>query len=468
MLQHEVATADGPDEVVALLVERGPAIVRIKRGGAELTAYLRKGDGVVRALEKGEIQELRALLGRADIDRLGPYREPGQVWSVREILHIAKGLGHRVAIERAAGYVRHADALRPWSEIEDFFAHAAIRLPCRRVSDSVELVWSRYAPLVAEDIAGQLPLIDRVCKRGGELLFGELTGSSPVRVRWYRAEGPRLVRDREGPPRLAKLMAGRLSDDDGSGAEFGGWWSWVARQIADAESRLPVELRRRDEPETEKRRRAALPSFREAVGTLDGRGVVFRKLLQGSVTLESFDVRQGTVTPLGFHRSQDYTPIVFVEPLRRVLLAPIARKEWWETLGESGSPPLAQVLVEGLRRLRGPGPQPVLVDPYSGKVEPVDGDLWDLCCELRRPHQPRGTAGELWMTRPDAKTMGTEIGLFDARRLRFRRLGVLPGCSATSAQVWVDEPSGVAYVAQGEYVSRHRIVYDGNSKRGAR
>lgn len=99
-------------------------------------------------------------------------------------------------------------------------------------------------------------------------------------------------------------------------------------------------------------------------------------------------------------------------------------------------------------------PEYRLVDPATGKAEPMGGEFAPFARVTHRPLQPTGNADEVWVAvhdNPyDDKETTTRIGRYDTRRFAFTEVLTLPGVRFTSMDVWVDEQAGLAYVALGE------------------
>jgi hypothetical protein len=65
------------------------------------------------------------------------------------------------------------------------------------------------------------------------------------------------------------------------------------------------------------------------------------------------------------------------------------------------------------------GPEYWLVDPETGKAEVTSGEIRPLTHVGARPLQATGKGGQYWAAIPSEKDGGTDIGLYDAKYLKF-------------------------------------------------
>jgi hypothetical protein len=87
-----------------------------------------------------------------------------------------------------------------------------------------------------------------------------------------------------------------------------------------------------------------------------------------------------------------------------------------------------------------------LVDPETGKGEITTAEVRPLTHAGARPLQPKNASGEYWAAIPSGKADGTDIGIFDAKALRFIPQMHVPGIHFDSQALWIDEPTQTAYV----------------------
>ena len=88
-------------------------------------------------------------------------------------------------------------------------------------------------------------------------------------------------------------------------------------------------------------------------------------------------------------------------------------------------------------RAGGRSPQHFLVDPTSGRVQPVKGEFSPCHSLAQRPLQPTGKAGEYWATRPTKTNTGTELGRYRLRDFQFSTVRSYAGIRFDSSSIWV-------------------------------
>jgi hypothetical protein len=91
-------------------------------------------------------------------------------------------------------------------------------------------------------------------------------------------------------------------------------------------------------------------------------------------------------------------------------------------------------------------PEYWLVNPETGKAEVTSGEVRPLTHVGARPLQRTNTDGQYWAAIPAEKDGGTDIGLYDAKSLKFARQMHVPELSFNSQALWVDEHTRTAYV----------------------
>ncbi|MEM7011349.1 MAG: hypothetical protein AAF585_07685 [Verrucomicrobiota bacterium] len=81
-----------------------------------------------------------------------------------------------------------------------------------------------------------------------------------------------------------------------------------------------------------------------------------------------------------------------------------------------------------------------LLDPESGELEPIDGDVWPLIRISWRPLQPTGNENEVWA----AKNGSDEVivGRYDLEKFKFEEVLKIPNANFESMDMWVDEAGG--------------------------
>jgi hypothetical protein len=89
-------------------------------------------------------------------------------------------------------------------------------------------------------------------------------------------------------------------------------------------------------------------------------------------------------------------------------------------------------------------PEYFLVDPASGRVQPVKGEFSPCHSLNKRPLQPTGKAGEFWATRPTEA--GVELGRYRLKDFQFTPVRSYAGIRFGSSSIWVSGKSLFAVV----------------------
>jgi hypothetical protein len=87
-----------------------------------------------------------------------------------------------------------------------------------------------------------------------------------------------------------------------------------------------------------------------------------------------------------------------------------------------------------------------LMDPATGVIQKVNGDVRPLWQQTSRPLQNASAADTFWAAVTDEKRKATVIGLYNAKLLMFKEVLVLPTIEFTSMDLWVDEAAKQAYI----------------------
>jgi hypothetical protein len=112
---------------------------------------------------------------------------------------------------------------------------------------------------------------------------------------------------------------------------------------------------------------------------------------------------------------------------------------------------------------RGEQTEHMLLDPASGKLESVQGDLEPLGHQNLRPLQPVTGSQEYWAAIPDSEKNLTRVGRYDTRAFSFKPLMEIPEVRFTSEAMWVDEAAKRIYLAYNGHLLRLPLVVDQKS-----
>ena len=91
-----------------------------------------------------------------------------------------------------------------------------------------------------------------------------------------------------------------------------------------------------------------------------------------------------------------------------------------------------------------------LLEPRTGKLQPVKGEFYPLRDQTYRGLQPTGQPNEFWAAIPDSEKDETAIGKYDSKSFVFTPLLELPKIQLKSMDIWVDEKEGFVYFVYGE------------------
>lgn len=85
------------------------------------------------------------------------------------------------------------------------------------------------------------------------------------------------------------------------------------------------------------------------------------------------------------------------------------------------------------------------LDPDTGAVTPVKGEVRPIGHQTFRSLQPTGKPNEFWAAIPDREKRTTAVGLYDSRALTFKPVLVIPKISFNSMDMWVDSAENKVY-----------------------
>ena len=128
-----------------------------------------------------------------------------------------------------------------------------------------------------------------------------------------------------------------------------------------------------------------------------------------------------------------YRPIAFVSSINRVLLGPYEYHHGYDR--HDGDEDEEDNEADG--RLYS------LLDPVSGTLIPVRGEVRPLVHQTFRPLQPASAAFEYWAAIP--KDKGTVVGIYNTRTFTMKPVLTLPKITFDSMDIWVDAAEGKLY-----------------------
>lgn len=122
-------------------------------------------------------------------------------------------------------------------------------------------------------------------------------------------------------------------------------------------------------------------------------------------------------------------PLAFVASLNRVLIRGVVYPE----REEDGEIPDPQAGAH------------FLMDPETGDLYPVKGEVRPLAQQTFRPLQAATTPDEFWAAIPGAAGKDTLVGLYNAKMLSFKPVQKISRIAFTSMDMWVDEKENKVY-----------------------
>lgn len=122
-------------------------------------------------------------------------------------------------------------------------------------------------------------------------------------------------------------------------------------------------------------------------------------------------------------------PLAFIPSINRVLIRGVVYGDHDHESDEEEEP-------EGVN---------FLLDPETGAVQPVRGEVRPLAQQTFRALQAAATPGEFWAAIPDDGKNETMVGLYNAKTLTFKPIQKLPRIIFDSMDMWVDEKENKVY-----------------------
>jgi hypothetical protein len=121
------------------------------------------------------------------------------------------------------------------------------------------------------------------------------------------------------------------------------------------------------------------------------------------------------------------------------------------------APALQQVLLSNAQPFGyATGDKHFLLNPATGKIQAIKGEFRPLTMNTSMLFQPTGKANEVWASIYDSEKRDCLIGRYDLATFTFTSALKLPGLGEPRTEMWVDEATGKVY-----------FVHDGNLLRVA-
>jgi hypothetical protein len=433
---------------------RHSAIVRVVRGKAELCKQKDAMREECRQLTESELQALRELYEEVSFDDSGPIILPGDVssGSSREFIKLDKSGGRRVytsELNHLKEYLPNA-AKKPHVKLESFFellcgaGEFEPRYALKARIEDLEVI-------VADD---QHP-VSYVCKQGDEIRAlvrekdagqtetnGETKWEDAV-WRWHSVVNNQLGEIADQPDACPILDAGEDMPE-----EMRKYWQEMRRYRTDVENSL-WEIR-------SGRYFVRAGWWKDQVGLwLCSPGAEPKLIVEDMYSTP-------LMTPDGNHlvavtRNPRFATLVRIE-IRNKQVTKVETDHFYDPL--TLVPGSGNVYFQGNH---GEQTEHMLLDPASGKLEAVKGDLDPLGHQKFRPLQPVAGSQEYWAAIPDSEKNLTRVGRYDARAFSFKPLMEIPEILFTSDEMWIDETARRIYLAYKGHLLRLQLASDQKS-----
>jgi hypothetical protein len=395
-------------------------IIRVRGGKAEISLYEVEGRRDVRALTESEFEELRSFTSRQEVEDLGPegYSCLGGHEGCYSYLRLTKDGGRRIMLYALRRAPKNPT---PHEELSGFFY---------RLSKSGEFV-TRYE--IEDKIPGvEVLLADKkqeavtACGAGREIrvLIGEKgaeykRGFAEATPEWreFSSGAPGKVTD-DPPtcrllstiPMLLKMRWNSYYSSFNQPTSVGNAWVYSSP----GEDAGIWKFEPGAEPV-----KIISGSYANPVATPDGKWLVAIKTVneggENTSQLVRHNLQTGKEFPVTMPNDDHSPPVTYVAAHGKILL--------------------------GYGR-HYPGEINYLLDPETGSVLEVKGELRPLDVEFARELQPTGNPNEFWAAIPDSQKRVTNIGRYDSKNFAFTSIIELPGLTLSNSDFWVDVNAG--------------------------
>jgi len=445
-MRDEVRRPNGPEEIYAIVPGQSPGvfnsiIIRVGKAGAEISLHQAEGRRLWRKLDSSELQELKDLASREEIDNLGPENPAGVMqfyplpaYSQFEYLRLTKDGGRRIMLSQLRREPKKEATLH--EQLSGLFYRLS-KTGDYKLRYAMEDLIPGVEVLLADD---KRPVIS-VCRNGVQPL---------VLVAAERPDSPyRNVEPPDAPQyEWRALASGQLGAqvDETPNCESGNFLlslpDWLRdlrletglipdrrARIGDAwfaQSRTENEYGIWKFEEGKSPVKVITGAFSNLVVTPDGKWIVAQKTIESVDKFEQRVVRIQLATGREFQVSGTATPNLFP-------LAYIAAHN-------------KLLLSQQQYQFREDGKGTFfLLDAETGIAQPVKGEFRPLMNPFARPLQPTDKAGEFWAAIYDNKKKATSVGSYDTRTFTFSPVAELPELRLTSENLWVDGAAGKLY-----------------------
>lgn len=445
-MRDEVRRPNGPEEIYAIVPSQSPGvfnsiIIRVGKAGAEISLHQAEGRRLWRKLDSSELQELKDLTLREDIENLGPENPmgflqlyPHTLYTQFEYLRLTKDGGRRIMLSQLRREPKREATLH--EQLSGLFYRLSktgeykLRYTMEDLIPGVEV-------LLADD---KRPVIS-MCQESGQVRVQVVAErpDSPSRnvaspnasqYEWRALVSGQLGAQVDETPncqsgnqqlslpdwlRDLRVQTGLIPDRR---ARLGNVWfaqSGVENEYGIwkfEEGKEPVKV--------------IAGGFSNLVVTPDGKWLIAQKIIESDEKFEQRVVRiqlaTGREYPITGTAASTLFPVAYVAAHNKLLL----------------SQQTYQFREDGKGTF-------FLLDAETGVIQPVKGEFRPLTNLFTRPLQPTDKPNEFWAAIYDNKNKTTSVGRYDTRTFTFAPVTELPELRLTSENVWADAAAGKLY-----------------------
>lgn len=443
--REEIRRPTGPTEIYAVVSSYNPGInnsiiVRVGKDRAEISLHQAEGRRLYRALDSSELQELKDLTSREEIENLGPENLFGQAGFIPhgpamqyEYLRLTKDGGRRIMLSQFRREPKKDATL--YEQLSGFFYRLSkngeykLRYTMEDLIPGVEV-------LLADDKRSVLS----VCQESGQfrvMLLAERASQNPAlnvapekMYEWRALASGQLGSPVDETPNCQpgnmllsipdwlkefRLKVGLMPDRRARIGE-----AWFAHTNIEGEfgiwkledGKQPIKI--------------VEGFYSNLVVTADGKWLVVQKTIESNDNYETKTVRIHLETkrefPIIGAQTANLIPVAYVAAQNQVLLSKQQFQYREDGRGEY-----------------------FLLNADSGAVQSVKGEFRPLLNQFARPLQPTDKPNEFWAAIYDAKKKATAIGRYDTRIFGFTPVIELPEIRLNSADTWTDMATGKLY-----------------------
>ncbi len=180
----------------------------------------------------------------------------------------------------------------------------------------------------------------------------------------------------------------------------------------------------------------------DPVVTPNGKWAIVNRGLTGDGE-ESSLVRINLLTnraiPVKLEGYRTFEPRAYIASINKVLVVETQYYYGGETMRQV-TPQLGEVAMADPE-----ASEMMLLDPDTGVLQPIVGEMGPLTQQTFRPLQKAAKANEFWAAIPDVEKKTTSVGIYNTNNFGFKPVMQIPKIIFNSMSMWVDETEGKVY-----------------------